>query len=148
MITERGQKGFLIWMKKNLPRTYQGIAAELKRTSQLNGLALTADPALIATPAPATSSFANTLKDLATVYAQSYLTKKQIDAQNQVLNIQLQRAQQGLAPLDINLEQYGLPRPSVAVGVDSDTQKMLLYGGLALAGLWIFSTLFGGRRRA
>jgi hypothetical protein len=50
------------------------------------------------------------------------------DSQRKLLNVQMQRAQQGLPPLDSG--QYGL---GVSMGLSPDTQKLLLYGVGALA---------------
>jgi hypothetical protein len=49
------------------------------------------------------------------------------NSQRQLLNVQLQRAQQGLPPLDAS--QVGL---GVSVGISSQTQKLVLLGGAAL----------------
>jgi hypothetical protein len=57
--------------------------------------------------------------------AQSYVLA---DSQRKLLNVQMQRAQQGLPPLDSG--QYGL---GVSMGLSPDTQKLLLYGVGALA---------------
>lgn len=48
------------------------------------------------------------------------------DAQRKLLNVQIQRASQGLPPL--NSAQYGIGA-SVNVGVAPETQRMLLIGG-------------------
>ncbi len=60
------------------------------------------------------------------------------DFQRRLLNIQLDRAEQGLPPLDPG--QYGV---GVNVGLSPDTQKLLIVGGLALVGLFLF---VGSRR--
>jgi hypothetical protein len=49
------------------------------------------------------------------------------NSQRQLLNVQLQRAQQGLPPLDAS--QVGL---GVSVGISSQTQKLVMLGGAAL----------------
>ena len=61
------------------------------------------------------------------------------NSQRQLLNTQLQRAQQGLPPLDAS--QYGL---GVTVGVSPSTQTALILGvvGIAVIGL----LLYRGRR--
>ncbi len=45
----------------------------------------------------------------------------------QLFELNLQRANQGLPPL--NAAQYA---PQVAVGLNADTQQLLIYGGLAV----------------
>lgn len=61
--------------------------------------------------------------------AQSYVMA---DSQRRLLNVQLERAQQGLPPLDSG--QYGL---GVSVGLSPDVQKMLLIGAAALAAVFL-----------
>lgn len=70
-------------------------------------------------------------------------TVVQAEAQRDLLKVNLQRAQQGLPPL--NAQQY---MPGVNVGVASDTQRMVyILGGLALAAVVLPSLIGGGRRR-
>lgn len=141
----RGTKGFFIWLRGNMPRVYADVKKEFRDSAQLSGFGLSTDPVVASTEAPATRTFAQTIQDIAAMAAQTYLTKKQIDAQGQILTVQLQRAQQGLAPLDINPAQYGL-QPSIGVGVTADTKEMLMYGALGIGGLWLLSTFMGRRR--
>jgi len=84
-----------------------------------------------------TPSWLDTIKNLITSAGQAYLTKTQVDAQKKILDIQLGRAQAGLAPLNINPTTYGLPAPTVNFGVSSDTQKVLMYGLLGLGGVFV-----------
>jgi hypothetical protein len=56
------------------------------------------------------------------------------DSQRRLLNVQLQRAQQGLPPLDAS--QVGL---GVSFGLSPDTQKILLYAGGAAVALYLLS---------
>lgn len=147
VITQRGTKGFLRWTQANLPRTYRGVKKELQSSAKLSGLGVI-DPLATASDQPMSSSLAQTLKELAQVAAQTYLTKEQIQAQNKIMNIQLQRAQAGLAPLNIDPATYGLPSPSIGVGLTGDTKQLLIYGGLGVGALWLLSTFMGTRRRA
>lgn len=59
--------------------------------------------------------------------------------QKQLLSVQVERARQGLPPLDVS--QYA---PGVNVGLDEKTQKLLIYGGVAALLLFAWGTL---RRR-
>lgn len=56
--------------------------------------------------------------------------------QQQLLQVQVDRAKQGLPPLNTN--QYAA---GVNVGVSQDTQKMLMYGLIGVGALVIFSTM-------
>lgn len=145
---DRGGRGFLQWVKANQPRVYRGIANPIKAQPGLKGLGLAvpATDLAVQTPAtPATKSWVDSIKDLAMAAAQTYLTREQLQAQRKVLDIQLQRAQAGQAPLDIDLAQYGLT-PTATVGLAPQTRNLLLWGGLALAAAFILPRVFGGRR--
>jgi hypothetical protein len=65
---------------------------------------------------------------------QVYLTKTQVDAQNQIFQTNLTRAQQGLPPIPTNPTAYGLPAPTVNVGLSATTQSAVLWiaGGIGL----------------
>ena len=149
-IRETGTRGFLLWTKKNLPRTYAGISKELKSATRLAGMGLTAEPAVAATETPPTSSLVNTIRDVANMVGQVYLTREQLKAQQKVLDMQLQRAANGLPPADIDVTQYGLPQPSVGISLDDSTKKILMWGGIGLAVAIVLGLIGGGRaaRRA
>jgi hypothetical protein len=146
VVTSRGQKGFFEWVKKALPKTYAGIRSELSQGAKLSGLG-DVDPAAQATEAPGTSSLANTIRDIATVAGQVYLSTAQVKAQQQILNVQLQRMQAGLSPLPIDPTTYGLPQPTFGVNLSASTQKTLFYiaGGIGVA---LLLGLLGGGRAA
>jgi len=61
------------------------------------------------------------------------------DAQRQLLKVQLQRASQGLPPL--NSSQYGLGA-NVNVGVSPEVQTLLKWGGAALLAALIVPKVF------
>lgn len=63
------------------------------------------------------------------------------DAQRQLLKVQIQRASQGLPPL--NTSQYGVGA-NVNLGVSSDTQRMLLIGAGILAAAFVLPKLLKG----
>lgn len=141
----KGTKGFFIWLRSALPRVYDEVRKEFKDSAQLNGIGLSSDPVTAATEAPASSTLVKTISEIANIAAQTYLTREQIQAQNRILNINLQRAQQGLSMLDINPAQYGL-QPSVGVGLTGDTKQLLMFGGLGIGALWLLSMATGKRR--
>lgn len=144
--TTRGTKGFFIWLKARMPRVYDEVRKEFKDSAQLSGIGLSSDPIAASTQAPASSTLVKTISDIANIAAQAYLTREQIKSQQSILNTNLQRMQQGLAPLDIDPAQYGL-QPSVGVGVTADTKQLLMYGGLGIGALWLLSMVTGSRRR-
>lgn len=65
--------------------------------------------------------------------AESYL---QYQLQKDALELNLARAQQGLPP--INTADYS---PGVNVGLSPDTRQLLIIGGIALAGVFVFTQL-------
>jgi hypothetical protein len=73
--------------------------------------------------------WASTLARLLPVIASTY-------QQKQLLDVQVQRAQQGLPPLDAG--QYA---PGVKVGLDAQTQQMLLWGGVGVLALLAFMAI-------
>lgn len=67
------------------------------------------------------------------------------EQQKQLNDLNIARASKGLPPL--NTSQYSAQSaPQVRVGVTPDTQKMLIYGGAALALAWAGSQFFASRR--
>jgi hypothetical protein len=145
MYTTTGTKGFLEWLKDKQPRVYK--AAMPKITSQvqrLGGLGLSvpgSDPVATSPSSSTSSTLASNLKDILMAASQAYLTREQMQAQEKLFNLQLSRAQQGLAPLDIDISKYGVPAPSVSVGIAGDTQKMLLWGAGIIAAILVLPRL-------
>lgn len=146
-IRTRGTKGFLEYTRRALPHVYKAVERELRSAGQLSGMGLVAPVSDVATEAPPSKTLADTIREIAQIAGQAYITREQMQAQDKILNLQLQRAQQGLPPLNIDPVQFGLPQPSVGIGLDSATTKTLLWvgGGLALA---LMLGLIGGGRAA
>lgn len=140
------QKLLTAWINTSLPH----VGATVQQIKTLKGYGASAlgddlfsvDAAANA-PGP-TPTFTDALTKIANIAGQVYLTKNQIDAQKQILNVQLQRAQLGLAPLDIDVTKYGLPAPQVNVGLSSDTTKTLLIVAGIAGGLYFLTN----RRRS
>jgi hypothetical protein len=159
-----GPKGYLVWLALNQPRLYKQIRPRLLASMPANlsgfgstNLSLTAmgvspaiesDPLINAAPSGASSKWADTLQTILGAAATVYTTKTQIDAQKRINDMQLDRLRQGLPPLNIDPGQYGLATASASIGVSEGTRKWLTYGGLAVVGAWILTSLVGGRRRA
>lgn len=98
--------------------------------------------------APTTSDSTGWLSSLSSIVSaasQAALTADQIATANKVTNLQIQQAAAGKSPL--NLSAYGLSTtPGVSVGLSTSTQSLLMYGGIALLGVWLLTSLT--RRRA
>lgn len=99
-----------------------------------------------ATSTPASSSWisdiGNVLSGAISAAGQAYLTVSQTQAANQIVGINLQRAQQGLAPLPYNAQQLGLTGPTLNVGLASGTLTPFIYlGGGLLAIILIASVM-------
>jgi len=91
----------------------------------------------VATNAPASSSWVSQIAPVLTsavsAAGQAYLTVNQVNAANQILQTNLQRAQQGLPPLPYTPAQLGLTGPTVNFGLSSETMTpLLLVGGVVL----------------
>lgn len=135
---------FLHWVKFTHPALY----ADAERRSGMAGLGqdaktkLPTATAITEQPGPF-QRFLSTITSLAPSYIQAR-------SQQQLLEVQLDRARQGLPPL--NASQYA---PAVQLSVDpamytpqlEALKPWLLYGGLALGGFFLFRMLAGGRRR-
>jgi len=103
------------------------------------------DVASAANSGASSPSIVGTISNIVSALAQGYLAKSQVDTLNQVNQIQLQRAQAGLAPLNTGSLQLGVPQ--VNLGLSTGT---LTGGGIALVAIVGLGLLFafGGRRRA
>jgi hypothetical protein len=109
---------------------------------------VSSDPAATAPAAPTTSGLSDIFSKLATAVGGFMLTKQQLDTQNKIVAVQLDRAQKGLPPININTLQAGLPQPTVRVGLSADTGKMVMYALLGLGALFVLPQLLrrrGGR---
>jgi len=80
------------------------------------------------------------LSKLVAAWGQAKLTSNQLDAVQQMTNINIQRAKNGQAPLPIDPSQYGLA-PTVNFGLAGGTQSLVMYGGIALLALLAFGML-------
>lgn len=173
VINDTGVRGFLKWWKAEQPGLYPKVAqlvsqrvpaafddyhggnwkiAGLGQTDALQMLSV--DPSLVSAPTVDVSdaadsgakstSIADTISNIVKGVSTLYLTKKQADIQQQVVNTQLQRAAAGLPPLPQSLANLGVPQ--VNVGLQGNTGIMLAIGG----GLLAFALFFGrgGRGRS
>ena len=75
--------------------------------------------------------------------ASLWMTKSQLQTNQAITNLQLQRAQSGLTPLNIGLNANGIP---IFGSMGGGTSLMLLGGGLLV--LFMLMRGGGGRRRA
>lgn len=132
----RGVKGFFGWLRGTQPQIY-GAVMQRVQSGSLGDLGIAA-PSAIESEAPASPSLADKIKDIVLGVSTAYLSVEQMRAQRKVLDYQLSRMKQGLAPLDIDMNQMGAGGPSVSVGISSDTQKLLIYGGLAVIAAFFF----------
>jgi hypothetical protein len=164
MKVDSGIRGYLQWLQRAQPRLYREVRAKLPKM-HLAGLAgntanlgmgdVTFSPVKIPdlattlqmpnigmTPANTSAGTLETIKNIVTTAAGAYLTAQQLKAQNEITRIQLDRARQGLPPLDIDPARYGL-QPTVGIGIEGDTMKKIGIGFAALLGVMALS----GRRR-
>lgn len=78
---------------------------------------------------------------------QAYLTKTQVDAANQVFQTNLALAQKGLPLIPTNPTAYGLPAPTVNLGLSTTTLKPILVVAGGLGALFLFVSLSKKRSR-
>ncbi len=70
-------------------------------------------------------------QDWITTFARAVATVQMADSQRRLINLQLERARQGLPPLDASAYT-----PGVSIGLSPQLEKGLLLGGAALL-LWL-----------
>lgn len=123
-----------------LPAFDPNTLAPVDVTASLIGPA-TVDVSQAANTGPASSSLANAIGSIIAGASSLYMTKQQLDIQNQVVQTQLQRAAAGLPPLPSSLANLGVPQ--VAVGLTGATGGILLLGGGAI----LLFMLMSGKRK-
>lgn len=137
-----GMKGFLAWMAREQPILHSRLINRIQ-SGTLGDMGLTA-PVNTDSTQPVSSSLADTIKNTVLALSQGYLTYEQTQAQKKVLDLQLQRAKQGLPPLDINSESFGVG-PSVSVGLSPSTKQLLMWGGIGLGAVILLPRLLARR---
>lgn len=174
MINDTGVRGFLKWLRAEQPGLYKKIAPAIAEQvpaafddyhaggwrvaglGQSDALvALSVDPGLVAAPTVDVSDAANSggtsssvtswISSIVQGVSSLYLTKKQADIQQQVVNTQLQRAAAGLPPLPTSLANLGVPQVSVGLSSGTGTGIAIAVGGALLLGA---IGLFSGKRRS
>lgn len=138
-----GWPGFVGWLAATHPKLYNvvrvsapGIVAGIE-SNHTNGSVLAGD----GDAAPNTS--ANALQTLAQTVVQAGAAILPLVQQQKVLKLQLERAKQGLPPLDVGA--YIDPNQGVNVGLTPATQKTLLWLGGGLAGALLLTRILGRR---
>jgi len=160
-IIDTGLRGYLKWLRRDQPGIYRKVAPVLAAKipeafsdreqshalGVLMGLGDDAEPgasgastdvADAANTGAASPSITGIIGNLVAAAGQVYLTKTQLDALKQVNNMQLQRVNAGLNPLDVSGLNFGIP--TVNVGVAPKTLAAggtLLIGGLLLVGAFM-----------
>lgn len=133
-----GSKGFFAWMKHRNPRLFTAVLDRIRSPGALSGLGLdpTAGVVLTNSSAPVSSDWASKLSMIVGEVGKAYLTAEQLRAQRKVMDLQLKRAEAGLAPLDV--VDYNLG-PTATVGISPDTKSLLIYGAAGLAAVFLIS---------
>lgn len=91
------------------------------------------DPTITnASTSGASPSWLSSIDSAVSAATQAYLGVQQSKDAQTLFNVNLQRAQQGLAPLNANPSAYGIVSPQVNVGLSSSTQTLLIAGGIGL----------------
>lgn len=113
----------------------------VESAGDLIGTPGTVDTSTAANSGATSSGLASAIGSLVAGVSSLYMSKQQLDIQNQVVQTQLQRAAAGLPPLPTSLANLGVPQ--VAVGLTAGTSGLLLLGGGALILLMVLS---GGKK--
>lgn len=94
---------------------------------------VSSDPTIAnASTSSASPSWLSSIGSAVTAATQAYLGLQQSKDAQTLFDTNLQRAQQGLAPLNANPTAYGIMAPSVNVGLSPGVQSLLMYGGIGL----------------
>jgi hypothetical protein len=104
----------------------------------------TTDVAAAANDGTSTPSITSTISNLVGAVGQIFLAKNQVDTLKQVNDIQLQRAQAGLPPLNTSSLSLGVPTVQVGLSKSTMTGAGIAVGLAALLGLGFLMS----RRRA
>lgn len=86
------------------------------------------------------------ISNIAQTALQSYATYQQLQSQNDLARLNLQRAQQGLSPINYQQIPGIVPTVQAQVGVDSGTQQILMYGLGAVALGLVLMSVMGNKR--
>jgi hypothetical protein len=162
-ITDTGLRGYLKWLKRDQPGLYQLIAPHLaqqvpeafsdfeqsRAMGTLMGLgedtSQAADVADAANSGASTPTVTSLISNLVGAASQIFLAKSQVDTLKEVNQIQLQRAQMGLSPLNTSSLSLGIPQVNVGL-----SQGTMTGGGIAIAvlgGLGLLMFFGGGKHR-
>lgn len=94
-----------------------------------------------ASTSSASPSWLSSIGTAVSAAVQGYLGVQQANDAQTLFNTNLQRAQQGLSPLNANPSAYGITSPQVNVGLSSSVQTMLIYGGLGLGAILVLNSV-------
>lgn len=97
--------------------------------------------------APAGASWLSDVGAAISASTQALLGIKQVNDAQAIFNVNLQRAQQGLAPIPTNPTQYGLPAPTANIGLAASAQNTIMLVALIGGGVLLVSALAGGRKK-
>jgi hypothetical protein len=95
---------------------------------------------------PASAGWLSDIGNAITAATTAALGVTQVNDAQKIFNINLARAQQGLAPIATNPAALGLPSPTARIGLTSETTTAVLWGVGLLAGGLILAGALGGRK--
>lgn len=130
------KRQFLQWLETANPSLYVKVIDEAGKRLATSGVAgLGQTTTTTAASSSWWDSISNALKSIGTAASTIVPTVLNAQTQQKVLNLQLQRAASGLAPIDTS--QITLPPTATAtVGLSSGTTA-LLWGGVAVLGVFL-----------
>ncbi len=106
-------------------------------------------PTTAATPSqPASASWLSDITGAVSTATQAFLGYTQVQDAQQIFQTNLQRAQQGLAPIPTNPTQYGLPAPTANIGLAASAQSTILTVAMIGGGVLLIGLLMSGGKKS
>jgi hypothetical protein len=134
-----GLPGFVGWLAAVHPKLYSMVQASApNQVSAIENMRSPGAQLSGDVPAPTAPSISGTaLQQFVSTVTQAGAAILPLVQQQKILNLQLQRAKQGLPPLDVGA--YIDPNQGLNVGLNPATQRTLLWLGGGLFGAWVLT---------
>lgn len=136
-----GYAGFVGWLAATHPDLYARVEATDPRT--VLGLRNRQNPAQTLMGDETAAPSKTALQQFVDTVVSAGAAVLPLVQQQKVLKMQLERAKQGLPPLDVG--SYIDPNAGLNVGINPGTQKTLLWLGGGIVGAFLLSRIFGRR---
>lgn len=138
---QRGRRAGLVSYNRRQQRLLGSLGDATTDSLGSDALApITIDPTIAnASTSSASPSWLSSIGSAVTAATQAYLGIQQSKDAQTLFDTNLQRAQQGLAPLNANPAAYGIVSPQVNVGLSSSASTLLMWGGIGLGAILLLN---------